>query len=518
MKAGKLVVLAVVCWAIAAPAVVAAPADLDRSFGGDGIVEVKGPGGGLLPGESGARMALGPADEIFVLYSTYQPCDPPFGCTVELTVARYSGDGVLDQSFGAGAAPHLVVRQNAFDHYFDLAVTPDGKPVIAAFDEIGGGLVVARLDHTGHLDGAFGVGGVTRRPAVESTDVPIRGAVVAVQDDGKVLAAAEGQRESESSSRLLVERFLANGQPDPEFGSGGLATMLLTTRSQPAGIVPLSGGGPYVPTPPCCVGGPGLFGGGFSVARFGANGQPDAGWAGSGRLFFSTPGAEGGVEAVAAAPDGGIFLSYEAQGSTVSSGGNLIKLLPDGALDNRFGGDGQVRLSSRGGAPSPNDLAVDGSGRLIGVGWLGKMVAFRLRPDGGLDRTFNGGSHLLLPFGGSHSGSTPYQVAVQRRGRIVALGESTCCHDKAFGLVRLRGGNDRSRCLGKRATVVGTRRADELTGTPRRDVIAALDGNDKVRGLSGSDLICGGKGKDQLLGGPGRDTVQQNPVRPRRVR
>lgn len=516
MRAGKFAVLAAVCWAIAAPVAAAAPADLDRSFGEDGVVEVRGPGGGLFPGEAGARLALGPGGAIFVLSSTYQPCDPPFGCTVELTVARYEVDGALDTSFGAGAGPHLVVRQNAFDHYFDIAVSPDGKPVIAALDE-GTGLVVARLDHAGRLDGTFGVGGVARRSTAGSSETPIRGALVAVQGDGKVLTAAEGRRDTEGQL-LLVERFLASGQPDPEFGSGGLAAMTLTTRAHPAGLVPVPGGGPYVAAPPAGVGGPGLFGGGFSVARFGANGQPDAGWAGSGRLFFPTPGAEGRVEAVAAAADGGIFLSYEAEGDTVSTGGNILKLLPNGTLDSSFGGDGQVDLFSRVGAPSPNDLTADGSGRLIGVGWLGKMVAFRLRPDGGADRTFNGGRHLLLPVGGSHSGSTPYQVDVQRGGRIVALGESTCCHEKAFELLRLRGGSDRSRCLGKRATVVGTRRADELTGTARRDVIVALDGNDEVRGLSGADLICGGRGKDALQGGPGRDTVQQNPVRPRRVR
>lgn len=520
MVARRVVVaLAVAGWALALGAVqaVAAPADLDRSFGGDGVVEVRRAGGGLLPGEAGARLALGPADEIFVLYSTYPPCDPPFGCAVELTVARYSADGVLDPSFGAGAAPHLVVRQNAFDHYFDLAVAPDGKPVIAALDQAGGGLVVARLDHTGRLDGTFGIGGVARRPTAGSTDAPVRGALVAVQDDGKVLAAAEGTRKGEGQ-RLLVERFLPSGQPDPAFGSGGLGAMTLTTRAHPAGLIPVLGGGPYVATPPAGVGGPGLFGGGFSVARFGANGQPDAGWAGSGRLFFPTPGADGAVEAIAAAPDGGIFLSYESQGETVNSGGNILKLLANGTPDSKFGGGGQIRLFSRVGAPSPDDLAVDGSGRLVGVGWLGKMVAFRLRPNGGVDRTFNGGQHLLLPFGGSHSGSSPYQVAVQRRGRIVLLGESTCCHEKAFGLVRLRGGNDRSRCLGKRATIVGTRKADELAGTPRRDVIVAFAGKDKVRGLAGPDLICGGKGQDSLGGGPGRDTVQQDPVRRRRVR
>jgi Ca2+-binding RTX toxin-like protein len=58
----------------------------------------------------------------------------------------------------------------------------------------------------------------------------------------------------------------------------------------------------------------------------------------------------------------------------------------------------------------------------------------------------------------------------------------------------------RPRCLGKRATIVGTARADVLKGTSRPDVIASLAGNDVIKGLGGGDRICAGKGNDSLLG------------------
>ncbi len=62
-------------------------------------------------------------------------------------------------------------------------------------------------------------------------------------------------------------------------------------------------------------------------------------------------------------------------------------------------------------------------------------------------------------------------------------------------------------CGGKKATIVGTPRADRIRGTARRDVIAALGGDDVVRGLGGADLICGGAGRDTLRGGAGRDRL-----------
>lgn len=492
-----------------APTAAAAPADLDRSFGeGDGIAEVAGPSGSL-PGDAGARMAIGPQDEIFVLYSNYPTCDPPFGCTVGLTVARYTADGRLDPAFGPG--PQLTVRQSPLEDEFDLAVGPDGRAVIAAYgwgDEEGE-LAVARLGLDGRLDPSFGSGGVATSP--EKLISSVRGVPkVAVQPDGKVVVAVEGGYSGEGGERgIYVLRHLADGQLDLGFGDGGEAEPLLPTQTKPAGVFPGPGGTLTIPTPLCCLGGTPLYGGGFSVARIGASGQPDPAWAGDGSLFFPTPGAEGAVEAATPTADGGLFLSYEASTPTVSIVGNVIKLTPSGTLDPSFGSDTGLRLFDRVGAISPSDLAVDAKGRLIGVGWSGRIAVLRLRPDGGKDRTFNGGERLVVPYGGG--GTIEYMVGVQSNGRIVAFGDSGGGTIKRFGLIGLRGGTGRTRCLGKKATIIGTAGRDELLGTPRRDVIAALGGADEVRGLSGPDLICGGKGRDRLLGGAGRDEVLPDP-------
>ncbi|MEA2364099.1 MAG: hypothetical protein QOD71_3244 [Thermoleophilaceae bacterium] len=61
------------------------------------------------------------------------------------------------------------------------------------------------------------------------------------------------------------------------------------------------------------------------------------------------------------------------------------------------------------------------------------------------------------------------------------------------------------RCFGKRATIVGTQRADRLKGTRRADVIVSLGGNDRVSGGGGNDLICAGSGNDRVSGGSGKD-------------
>ena len=76
-------------------------------------------------------------------------------------------------------------------------------------------------------------------------------------------------------------------------------------------------------------------------------------------------------------------------------------------------------------------------------------------------------------------------------------------------------------CFGKRATIVGTSKADMIEGTPGRDVIVGLGGRDHVRGGAGNDLICLGKGgtgsdpdvaygqrgSDRISGGGGIDSL-----------
>jgi RTX calcium-binding nonapeptide repeat (4 copies) len=63
------------------------------------------------------------------------------------------------------------------------------------------------------------------------------------------------------------------------------------------------------------------------------------------------------------------------------------------------------------------------------------------------------------------------------------------------------------KCFGRKATIVGTARADHIKGTAKADVIVGLGGNDTIKGLGGKDLICGGNGADKLIGGGGGDPL-----------
>ena len=63
------------------------------------------------------------------------------------------------------------------------------------------------------------------------------------------------------------------------------------------------------------------------------------------------------------------------------------------------------------------------------------------------------------------------------------------------------------RCFGRRATIVGTDRADVIVGTAKKDVIVARGGNDTIKGGDRRDIICAGKGDDLVKGGDGNDLL-----------
>ena len=69
----------------------------------------------------------------------------------------------------------------------------------------------------------------------------------------------------------------------------------------------------------------------------------------------------------------------------------------------------------------------------------------------------------------------------------------------------------RPRCMGKKATKVGTNGAETINGTSGNDVIVAKGGDDVINGKGGADLICGGDDSDFIFAGGGNDKMNGGP-------
>jgi uncharacterized delta-60 repeat protein len=493
----RVATVGVLFWcAIGSAGAIAAPADLDRSFGENGVVE--------LPFDrsvtvTAADVASGPAGGAYVLRNRFRCGDI---CIQEPVLEHLLRDGSLDRAFNENGA--AVASWGASGS--SLAVTADGKLLVAMVSHLGRFARLIRLHPDGNLDASFGDGGgliFAGGSAIE----PDKGAGVtairfAIQKDERIVVAVDRGREA-GAPRLELSRFLPDGARDPSFGGG--TPLAVDLESSGLGI--FADGGLVLAGNPCC----------FRpeparVLRLLDDGSPDTAFGPAGMRRLNSVGEPITISTPIAQPNGRALVATSREGDP-SSGLTLRGFRPAGGLDPTFGRGGKVSVSE-----GSSSLAADHRGRILLVGASqkkrsvpgGLMTLRRLRANGRVDRTFAGGQDVRL-YRLPHTDAGPTTIGPD--GRIsVLIQRGFCarsCSEFHTYVARYLGGSSSARCLGKRATIVGTRRRDILQGTPHRDVIAALGGTDTVRGRGGSDLICGGDGGDSLLGGPGLDRVRQ---------
>jgi uncharacterized delta-60 repeat protein len=175
---------------------------LDQSFGTAGTVTVTD------TREDGVAVRVLPDDSVVALGVTDSPSRNPY-------LARISAAGAEDTTFGG------AVNLGGAGRLYGLDADPSGR-LVASGSYAGDG-VVTRFDRSGHLDAAFGAGGVAELPG--GTQV---GRALALQPDGKVVTVGDDGR---IPSRPVLARLL--GDPAPS----GQSTAVPTCLGRPATIV-----------------------------------------------------------------------------------------------------------------------------------------------------------------------------------------------------------------------------------------------------------------------------------------
>jgi uncharacterized delta-60 repeat protein len=218
------------------------------------------------------------------------------------------------------------------------------------------------------------------------------------------------------------------GRLDRTFGSGGTIVMPVGAGDAAAEAMVLDGEGRIV------VGGYASNGidDDMVVARYLTDGTPDPSF-GSGGVVQADLGGADRAEALAIQADGDI-VAAGFTGNEVA----VVRFSPDGGIDRRFGGRG-LALADFGGPESAEGVAVQPNGKIVVAGWVtsrqqGDMAVARFRPNGDLDRNFNGDGMYVRNLSSHDSLSA---VAVQADGRIVAAGASGETSTQ-FAVLRLR--------------------------------------------------------------------------------
>ena len=200
-------------------------------------------------------------------------------------IRRYLTNGHVDPTFGSGGLARITGPR-----LVELAVDATNRDVVAGSEN---GPSVARLTAIGALDASFGSGGVVRY-VPWSSDV----LALAIQADGRIVLTGFDSNHALSQ----VARLLANGTPDPGFGTHGVVGLariaaspaFLNATEVPGGLVVVGGGATNT-----------RFGADFGIAvRLRTNGSVDPTFACGGAAWFRVDGRTGNfVDATATEHD-----------------------------------------------------------------------------------------------------------------------------------------------------------------------------------------------------------------------
>ena len=308
-------------------------------------------------------------------------------------MARAAGPGSANPSFGQGGIATLPSDTRVFGEAFQS----DGKLILVGQRGVKSGatLIVARLTGSGSLDGSFG-GGVVAGPQINSSfGSGSIGHGVAVQRDGKIVVVGQATDTGGTGTfGMLIERFNSNGTLDSSFGSGGVAKALAAqfgdayaVAIQPDGKI-IAVGSVNSPSGGTLVG----------VARLNSNGSLDSSF-GSGGTSVLNLGDDSVALAVALQSDGKIVITgSQAPGLQVPNA-LIARLTPSGALDTSFNGSGAYAHQYAIGAANSsfNGVAVQSNGDIVAAGAAtngntgADAIVARFTKSGGIDTSFGNG-------------------------------------------------------------------------------------------------------------------------------
>ncbi|HTO72977.1 MAG TPA: Calx-beta domain-containing protein, partial [Gemmatimonadales bacterium] len=375
-----------------APPLLAAPGDLDPSFGDMGRVNsvgnFKGTAWAIKPLTGGQSLIGG--GESFDFDCSY------YHCSSDGFMGRISASGTLDEPYTATLLSGTEVN--------DFVLQPDGKLVATGQDDSRTSqLIVFRLEADGALDAGFADGGVLRYPRANNA----AGQSVVLDPSGAIVVAGS------SDGNLFVLRLLANGQPDPSFGSAGVYTgPAISSRVR---LLRTGAGGYRISTALSAASQDTTH---CSVLALTAAGALDTSYGASGVATpASAAGTSSSCQSMAAQSDGSLLLAGQE-----GDHGYVGRLLASGVPDASFVADPVVASMS-----DATAVAFDPAGAVLVAGLPGNGTAgaliVRLQASGMLDGLFgNAGSTWIDLHSSEAMYPAIYDMSVLADGGVLAAG------------------------------------------------------------------------------------------------
>lgn len=133
-------------------------------------------------------------DDSFLIAENTSGTDNLLRSNTDMTVSRYTSNGVLDLNYGTNGKVKIDVASSMPDEAFAMAQQPDGKIIISGGTNIepnrsgyvGMNLSAVRLTPGGAIDGRFLVTNLAQYVLYSNAPLPYRGQIL-IQPDGKIV-------------------------------------------------------------------------------------------------------------------------------------------------------------------------------------------------------------------------------------------------------------------------------------------------------------------------------------------
>ena len=332
----------------------------------------------------------------------------------------------------------------------------------------------------GQLDPTFGTAG---KATLGFTNSGFDAATsIAIQSDGKIVAAGFGNEPDNYYQVLAVARFKPDGSPDPTFGNNGRVLLVdvfsfystkVDVAIQADGKIVLVGGvGPFGQNPD------------FGVIRLQSNGDFDGSFGSGGKATFDFFGFADHASSVVVQSNGMIVVGGSVTQTTGDIDFALLRIDQVGNPDVSFGTLGKVTLDFFSYTDNLNSLSIQTDGKFVAAGtaWIvnteSDFAVARFTTTGAPDPTFGSGGKATISFFSHDEGTGS---AIQADGKIVVVGgagtDSVLTSD--FGVARLTANGQPDAGFGN-------------GGKTTTDFLSALDyANDVVVQADGKIVVAG---------------------------
>jgi uncharacterized delta-60 repeat protein len=389
----------------------------------------------------------------------------------------HAAAGDLDLTFGNNGK----VTTDPFDGgstIHAIVIQADTKIITAGSAGIGGDFALARLNSDGSIDTSFGSNGKVLTDFFGIDEA----SAVAIQSDGKIVAAGYTFNYSTTSEDFALARYNSDGSLDSTFGSGGRVTTDFGRYRDRISAIVIQPDSKIVAVGITADLVPIVYD--FALARYNPNGSLDTTF-GAGGILTTDFGGFDDAFSVALQPNGKIIVA----GRTISpsdpflSDFALARYETNGSLDLTFGNSGKVTTDFFGSLDEASDVVLQSDGKIIaagnGVTATNRDFAIaRYDINGNLDSTFGVSGKVTTNFVGG--ADVISRIALQNNGKMVAAGASENMLGYDFAIARYLSDGSLDMTFG-------------INGKVTTDFFGNTDGiNDMVIQPDGKILTCGG--------------------------